>query len=299
MKETVRVEEHTGLFNEQALPLERLLNKLQYPEPIEKAVKEKLSKPGITEIANIAYSAETFDYPLCKRMPLTRLAVVTWLLQRKYREYKAIGVADEIIFETFSDVTLRTTLYYQKTKRVGISKEDVIWFRHIMNVNIFKIGVLQFQPFEMVYLDEETIGEQYMTFSNEQKLSLPNGTPVINCHIQRNADLSLDRVKASMNDAKDFFLRTFPEKQFQAFLCYSWLLYPQMAKNLSSKSKIRQFYQLFDIVGECNDSEQAIENLFADGKRKKLPQMSSLQNMAIEHLDWFGFACGIIKWDSN
>ena len=299
MKEKARVIGHTSLFNEQALSLEKLLNELQYPDHIEKVVKEKLEKPDIAEIASIAYSGEGFDYLLCKRMPLTRLAVVTWLLQKTYGEYKAIGVADDIIFETFRDVTLRATLYYQKTEKVGISKEDVIWFRHLMNVNMFKVGVLQFQPFEMIYLDEETIGEHYMTFSKEQKLSLPNGAPVINCHIQRNADLSQDRVTASMQDAKNFFMQVFQRKRFQAFLCYSWLLYPQMAKNLSPGSKIRQFYQLFEIVGECNDSEQAIENLFVDGKRKELPQMSSLQKMAIEHLDWFGFACGIIRLKDN
>lgn len=299
MKEKVRVEEHAGLFHEQAISLERLLHELQYPEPIEKAVKERLKRPGITEIASTAYSGEAFDYPVCKRMPLTRLTVVTWLLQRKYGAYKAMGVADEIIFETFRDVTLRAALYHQKTGKAGLSKGDAIWLRHIMNVNIFKIGVLQFQPFEMLYLDEEAIGEEYMTFSNEQKRLLPNGTPVINCHIQRNADLSVDRATASMNDAKDFFLRIFPEKQFQAFLCYSWLLYPQMAKNLSPKSKIRQFYQLFEIIGECTDSEQAIENLFASRKRKELPQMSSLQKMAVAHRDWFGFACGMIRWNNN
>ncbi len=52
-----------------------------------------------------------------------------------------------------------------------------------MNVSIFKISSLQFQPFEMIYLDEETIGEPYMAFTKEQKESLPNGLPVINCHI--------------------------------------------------------------------------------------------------------------------
>ena len=87
MKEKARVKEHTSLFNEQALSLERLLNELRYPDHIEKAVKEKLEKPDIAEIASIAYSGEGFDYPLCKRMPLTRLAVVTWLLQKTYGEY--------------------------------------------------------------------------------------------------------------------------------------------------------------------------------------------------------------------
>ena len=102
MKEKARVKEHTSMFNEQALSLERLLNELQYPDHIERAVKEKLEKPDIAEIACIAYSGEGFDYPLCKRMPLTRLAVMTWLLQKTYGEYKAIGVADDIIFETFT-----------------------------------------------------------------------------------------------------------------------------------------------------------------------------------------------------
>ena len=205
MKEKVHVEEQAGRVHEPTLSLERLLHELQYPAPIQKAVTETLSKPGIAEIADTAYSGEAFDYPLCKRMPLTRLAVVTWMLRKKYGEYRNIGVSDDTIFETFRDVTLRAALYHQKTKKPGISKEDVIWFRHIMNVSMFKVGVLQFQPFEMIYLDEETIGEPYMTFSEEQKRSLPNGAPVINCHIQRNADLSFDRVTASMHEAKDLF----------------------------------------------------------------------------------------------
>lgn len=112
MKEKDCVEENASPFNEQALSLERLLNEMQYPAHIEKALKEKLEKNDITEISCIAYSGEEFDYPLCKRRPLTRLAVVTWLLHKTYGKYKAIGVADDIIFETFRDVTLRATLYY-------------------------------------------------------------------------------------------------------------------------------------------------------------------------------------------
>ena len=92
---------------------------------------------------------------------------------QKYAEYKAVGVTDEIILDTFSDVSLRANLYYKQHGRIGISKDDVVWFRHIMNVHIFKIGVLQYQTFNMVYLDEETIGEPYMVFTQEQKRTLP------------------------------------------------------------------------------------------------------------------------------
>lgn len=83
-------------------------------------------------------------------MPLTRLSVVTYLLIRKYGEYKKARIPDQVIFDTFGDISLRAALYYKKAGKAGISKEDVIWFRHIMNVAIFKVGSLQFQPFKMI-----------------------------------------------------------------------------------------------------------------------------------------------------
>src|SRR5574344_2109075 len=172
--------------------LETLLPQLESQSNIEDAVKQKMikSRRQVEEIAATAYSSNDFDFLLCKRMPLTRLVVVVYLLTQKYAEYKAIGVTDEIILDTFSDVSLRANLYYKQHGKIGISKDDVVWFRHIMNVHIFKIGVLQYQTFNMVYLDEETIGEPYMVFTQEQKRTLPNGSPVINCHIQKGANIS-------------------------------------------------------------------------------------------------------------
>ena len=140
------------------LPLNNLLEELAFPDVVELALKKKVDEKSIAEIAVSAYSGENFNFALCRRMPMTRLAVITFLLLKKYDEYKAKGISDQIIFDTFRDVSLRAGLYYKKTGKVGISKNDVIWFRHIMNVSIFKIGELQFQPFEMIYLDEETTG---------------------------------------------------------------------------------------------------------------------------------------------
>ena len=86
-----------------------------------------------------------------------RLAVITCLLTEKYDAYREKGTPGDVIIETFKDVSLRAGLYREKTGEAGLSKDDVIWFRHIMNINIFKLGTLQFQPFEMIYLDEETL----------------------------------------------------------------------------------------------------------------------------------------------
>ena len=281
------------------MTLEKMLSELQYRSNIEQAVRRKINKDEklIKEIAETAYHGQDFHYALCKRMPLTRLAVITYLLLHKYDEYKSKGTSDCIIFDTFRDVSVRASLYCDKTGKAGISKDDVIWFRHIMNVNIFKIGTLQFQPFEMLYLDEETIGEPYMVFAEEEKVALPKGTPVLNCHIQHGADLSPQSVAESFQNAKSFFITCFPAVQYRAFLCYSWLLYPPMLKQLPEESNIKQFSTNFSIIGFCNDPEQATEALFGSetSRSNRLPiNATSLQKLAFEHLELFGFACGII-----
>ena len=187
------------------MTLEQIISELLYTNEVAQEVLRKIQMDQtlVAALAKTAYQADGFDFPLCKRMPLTRLSVVTYLLLHKYDEYKDHGISDRIIFDTFEDVSLRAALYYRKTNKAGLSKEDVIWFRHIMNVAIFKIGSLQFQPFQMIYLDEETVGEPYMNFAEEQKESLPEGLPVLNCHIQHGADLSPESVDFSFRMAKE------------------------------------------------------------------------------------------------
>lgn len=274
-----------------------ILSQLQYEDVIRDAVERKLRKDQgvIQNIARTAYDGQELTFPLCRRKPLTRLAVVTHLLGKAYQEYHAVGVPNEVIWDTFRDVSLRAALYHKRTGRVGLAEEDVIWFRHIMNVKIFKLGVMQFQPFEMLYLDEASIGEDYMSFIPSKKEQLPNGSPVLNCHIQRHAMICPDAVENSMETAKTFFKRYFPLVGYQAFLCYSWMLYPPMVEKLPNHSNIKQFAARFDIIGSCADSEQAVENLFETGKRNLPLQLTSLQRLALEHKECLGFGCGI-RW---
>ena len=280
------------------MTLETLLPLLQFDSTIEVAVKQKFAKSWrqIETIAETAYSSDDFDFPLCKRMPLTRLSVVVYLLSQKYAEYESTGVAGDIIVDTFRDVSLRANLYYEQSGNIGISKDDVIWFRHIMNVHIFKIGTLQYQKFNMIYLDEETIGEPYMVFTEEQKRILPSDSPVINCHIQKGADICTTSVKESFERARVFFGEHFPTTQYKAFLCYSWLLYPPMLKRLSEESNIKKFAEYFSIVGYCSDSEQAKENVFNNDKHNSLHKLTSLQRLATDEPEILGFGCGVIMF---
>ena len=131
------------------MTLEALLPRLEFACGIEDAIRREIHRDPE------AYQGESFEFRLCASGPLTRLAVVTWLLTEKYDAYRAKGMSDAAVFETFKDVSLRAGLYRDKNCEAGLSEDDVIWFRHIMNAGIFKFGALQFQPLEMIYLDEE------------------------------------------------------------------------------------------------------------------------------------------------
>lgn len=274
---------------------QKILEILDLSPKTEKAVISIFSKKQFADICKTAYSGEAPSFPLLKRKPLTRLAVVVSLLCEKYEDYKSLGITENIIAETFRDVKLRAELYEKKIGKPGISRDDVIWFRHIMNINIFKVGVLQFQTFKMVYLDEDFLGETYMVFAKQQKLKLPPGTNVINCHIQQGADLSTEEISKSFSDAQTLFGKIYPKTEFKAFLCYSWLLYPDMTKLLPENSRIKAFAENFEIVGKVQDNEQAFENLFGKSLKRppKLKNATSLQSLAAKNPKIFGFACGV------
>ena len=275
------------------MTLHTMLSELHYRDQIQEAVQKEINRLGDTVevLADKAYQGEDFQFFLCDQVPAVRLTVITCLLVEKYEEYRARGISDSIIFDTFQDVTLRAEIYFQKTGRAGLEKDDVIWFRHIMNAEIFKIGSLQFQPFQMVYLDDDYF---YMIYSTNAQELLPCGCPVLNCHVQRGADLHTEAVEDSFQRAKKFFAQIDPETKYTAFLCYSWLLYPPMIQALSPSSHIRQFAEKFQIIGTSRNSDQAMENLF-NGKEKRLtPDSTFLQRMALKQEERFGFGCGVI-----
>lgn len=277
--------------------LETLLAELEFSKHNADILRKEIASDCIRmdTLARQAYTGDHFDYPLCRQKPFTRLAVITYLLLDKYDDYRKIGVAEAIIFDTFRDLSLRAARYQEKNHKIGISAEDVIWFRHIINNEIFKIGCLQYQPFSMIYLDEEELGEPYMSFSERQKTILPTGTPVINCHIQYGADLSDDAVEESLTSAATFFKKQFPDVQYRAFLCYSWLLYPPMLNLLDKNSKIRRFAERFEIIGYCSDPEQAVKNLFPNKIVSLQPSATKLQKAARADIGQFGYGCGIIR----
>ena len=250
-------------------------------------------------LANEAYQGDIPDFPICKLKPLSRLAVLIWKLEEIWQKYQAAGIERKVFVDSASDIALRTRIYYEKTGKVGLSKDDCIWLRHLVNGQIFKLGVLQFQPFQMLYLDEDDKGESWFVYVDGIKERLPEGSPVVNVHIQKGADLSPEKVANAFNKAGAFFRKHFPEMQIEAFVCFSWLLDPFLKSILPAESRIVQFGSIFEIIGWAKDNNQAVERIFGKRWRKKsdFPQDTSLQKAALRHLKDLQYTCGIIWID--
>ena len=253
----------------------------------------------MADLAANAYESDNRDFPICRLHPLGRLAVLAWMLVEVRGKYEALGVSEGIIADTFSDIALRQRLYFQKTGKVGLSRADCVWLRHLANAQIFKLGVLQYQVWKMFYLESRDDGTPFFVISEAQKAKLPAGTSVLNVHIQKGADLAQEHVTASLRMAKDFFAQHFPETRFRAMVCYSWLLHSGLKDLLPGNSRILRFAENFEIISESGDRTQAVERIFGKRHRRKAdcPQQTNLQRAALRDISKLGYALGVIYLD--
>ena len=135
-----------------------------------------------------------------------------------------------------------------------------------------------------------------MRFSEAQKKKLPPGTPVLNTHIQYGANLEPLALAKTFEDARAFFRTYFPEREFKAFITYTWLLHPGLQTLLPEDSKILGFASMWEVIGQNGDKTQALERIFGGRRRRHAdyPQETALQRAALKDLGALGYACGII-----
>ncbi len=279
--------------------LEPAMADLALPEEVTRQILAYVrTRPNFFGMASKAYAAEDGKFDILRRKPFTRLAMICALLPGLRQRFVDAGMPGQVWLDSIDDVRLRARLYFEKTGKLGLSKNDARWLRHLMGFKLFKIGSLQFQPFEMLYLDKEGIGEDFMRFTEAQKLRLPPGTLVLNTHIQHGADLHPEALQATFAQARDFFRRYFPSQDFKAFISYTWLLYPGLNEVLPAESKILRFAEMWDVVSVVDDKTQALERIFGRRRRRKAdyPQESSLQRAVIERMDALGYALGVMRF---
>lgn len=91
---------------------------------------------------------------------------------------------------------------------------------------------------------------------------LKKGDPVLDVHIQEGSKLDHSLCGKSLSMAIDFFDRHYPELEFKAFTCFSWLLDPQLQQLLKKEANIVRFQKEFYLYPVFSDETQALERVF-------------------------------------
>lgn len=123
------------------------------------------------------------------------------------------------------------------------------------------------------------------------RLQHQRGDTAIDLHIPEDGPLSPAAVTASLDEARAFFPRHFPDEPYTAFACGSWLLDPQLLEYLPEDSNIVRFQRRFEL-----EPYEEPEGLDADVEvlrfafrslttpLDRLPRGTVLQRAVIDHL---------------
>lgn len=130
------------------------------------------------------------------------------------------------------------------------------------------------------------------------RLQFQRGDTTIDLHVPDSGPLTPDVVDASLDRARAFFPRHFPDEPRAAFACGSWLLDPQLAEYLPADSNIVRFQRRFELEpyqqpeGLDGDTE-VLRFVFRTLRTPldQLPRRTLLQRAVVDHLKSGGHWC--------
>lgn len=122
---------------------------------------------------------------------------------------------------------------------------------------------------------------------DEWKLILQPGDMVINIHIPQGEKMNYDTCLASIEQAKEFFIKHFPDIKYNAVVCGTWLLDINLLNILPEESNIIKFMRLFKKMPIHFSVPMIYERVFGFGFDVKdiasAPENTSLQRSLKEY----------------
>ncbi len=244
------------------------------------------------------YQYDFPDNPLLDLSNRDRLFTLLYELIPLKSFFDSKNIPNNIFYDSLDDLNFRINRYYDTNDEYGVTERDVLWLRFIYKGEIFDLGSLRFQKFHFSYAEIERAGYDYMPLSDYMKKRFPEGEPIINVHIQTNADLQPEKIEESFEMAHDFFTTYFPEHKYTFFTCRTWMLYPPTQDILPTNSNITAFANRFDIIATNQNAKQALDRIYGTSDMaviKAMDKPSSLAEMAYKNLEKLGVAAGVIS----
>ncbi len=187
---------------------------------------------------------------------------------------KRLGIEYDILHETLKELGRHARNYNRSHSGEKVGLYQIKWIGKILEGKIYCLGRLEF--------------ERAVTQKTWEDHGIFPGDKVLSVHIPRtNGPLSEDLFEDSFRQSTAFFAKYFPDFNYKAYVCNSWLLDPTLKTLLPQGSNIIKFQNKFDIV-QKTESESGIRIAF-DSKATyenvtEYPPKTSLQKAMIEHV---------------
>lgn len=210
------------------------------------------------------------------------LAASLILAQKVYEKYRERNIPDEIFYDTMSDITVWVNTLKREENIDGL--KNIGWLYNHLKFELFKIGRMQYQFYKTNYIISG------IPLLKIRQLTVKNHRPVLNIHIPEGEPLYLDKCKDSINSAKGFFEKYFPEYKFDGFVCESWLLDPNNTLFMDCNKNIVMFSDLFDtVVRAKHNNFEIVKRLWGKEIKsaddiKDFPEITDLQRRTKAHI---------------
>lgn len=152
------------------------------------------------------------------------------------KRYDEKGIPEEVFWDTLHDLVIWTATW--SDIKGGLYLGELGWLACHMDMQLFKLGRLQFKAGKCGH----DIPER----------GLKKGDNIIEVHIPEGGSLDPEQCRKSIEYAKEFYAKYFPEFEFEHFTCHSWLMDDVLLELLPKESKIIQFKNMFDV---CHPKE--------------------------------------------
>ena len=188
-------------------------------------------------------------------MELDRLLLAATVLYwpQAVKCYENLKWPMKLLHDTLLDVRTWSLHHHRNYGVWGLCWDGALFIRAQMRALVVRFGRLQCNTNYPLWKELQ---------DPDGKWLLPKGCQVINLHIPEHGAMPLQGCLDSMEQMREFYRIYRPEIEWQAFVCHSWLLDPQLAELLPPSSNIVQFQKLGTIIGEPDKKTDTIFRVF-------------------------------------
>ncbi|MBE7050740.1 MAG: hypothetical protein E7394_08280 [Ruminococcaceae bacterium] len=204
------------------------------------------------------------DYDINSSDGLSNLIHFLYFCESLKLEYEKLGIGEDILIDTLKDIPRWTDTYTNLKGNLYLGQLG--WLRNHLTLRLFKLGRLQF-CFEDAHEDYPDV-------------EVKKGEKIVGIHIPSTGPLNVEECKESIENARKFFEKYFPEYEYKIFNCHSWLLDETLKNVMKKESNVLKFQTLFNIVSS-SPSDAILKYIFTwDTTRENLIEKQGTSSFA-------------------